>query len=142
MSCRWIWPTLAGSVILFRQATNTGLVRDTSSDRLQFFAAAERAKRLGSRNPAGFFVTCCGNDCGGISATPMRMRPDARLNRMPEFFHGRATQSACQARPQRTIATTDAGERSLIRELVAGRSRRVPQLNECGSRPFRPSPYL
>lgn len=40
---------------LFRQAVAKGLIADTSSDRLQFFAAAERAKRLGD-NPGGFFA--------------------------------------------------------------------------------------
>lgn len=40
---------------LFRQAVAKKLILDTSSNRLQFFAAAERAKRLGN-NPGGFFA--------------------------------------------------------------------------------------
>lgn len=41
---------------LFEQAATNGLVKRTEADRLRFFAAAERAKRLGTRNPCGFFA--------------------------------------------------------------------------------------
>jgi hypothetical protein len=42
---------------LFAQAVSAGQVNDTPSDRLRFFAAMARAKRLASSNPCGFFVT-------------------------------------------------------------------------------------
>jgi len=41
---------------LFEEAASAGLVKQTSADRLRFFAAAARALRLGSRNPCGFFA--------------------------------------------------------------------------------------
>lgn len=43
------------TAMLFRDAFRAGLVADTPAERLKFFAAAERAKRL-ARNPGGFFV--------------------------------------------------------------------------------------
>lgn len=41
---------------LLEQAQRLGLVGNSDSDRLQFFAAAARAVRVGRTNPAGFFV--------------------------------------------------------------------------------------
>ena len=42
--------------VLFEQAGEAGLVPRTEAGRLSFFAAAERAKRCGSKNPCGFFI--------------------------------------------------------------------------------------
>ncbi len=42
--------------VLFEQAAQKGVVKRTQADRLRFFTAAERAKRLGTRNPCGFFA--------------------------------------------------------------------------------------
>jgi len=41
---------------LFKQAVDSGLVRESSAERLRFFAAAEHAARVGTRNPCGLFV--------------------------------------------------------------------------------------
>jgi hypothetical protein len=41
---------------LFRQGIAAGAVADTPADRLRWFAAAERALTLGTRNPCGLFV--------------------------------------------------------------------------------------
>jgi len=41
---------------LFDQAVSHGWVNRTESDRLRFFAAAERAKRVATENPCGFFA--------------------------------------------------------------------------------------
>ena len=43
--------------VLFEEAGEAGFVPRTESGRLSFFAAAERAKRCGSQNPCGFFVS-------------------------------------------------------------------------------------
>lgn len=42
---------------LFRQSVNAGLVNGSECDRLRFFAAAEHAKAIGTRNPCGLFAT-------------------------------------------------------------------------------------
>ncbi|QDV90741.1 hypothetical protein RAS2_18240 [Phycisphaerae bacterium RAS2] len=42
---------------LFRQAVIARLVSTSECDRLRFFAAAEHAKTIGTRNPCGLFVT-------------------------------------------------------------------------------------
>jgi len=41
---------------LFDRAVIMGFVKGTEADRLLFFAAAERAKRVATRNPCGFFA--------------------------------------------------------------------------------------
>jgi hypothetical protein len=41
---------------LYRQAVVSGEVADAPAERLRWFAAAERAVELGTRNPCGFFV--------------------------------------------------------------------------------------
>jgi len=43
--------------MLFKQAVQAGYLKDSVARRLEFFAAAARAKRLGSRNSCGFFAT-------------------------------------------------------------------------------------
>lgn len=42
---------------LFTQAVEEGLVRRSDMDRLNFFAAAEHARAVATRNPCGLFVT-------------------------------------------------------------------------------------
>lgn len=42
--------------LLFSDAASRGLVKRTDADRLRFFAAAERANRVATRNPCGFFI--------------------------------------------------------------------------------------
>ena len=41
---------------LFRQAVATGAATDSPSERLRWFAAAERALNLSTQNPCGFFI--------------------------------------------------------------------------------------
>lgn len=41
---------------LFWEAVAAGIVRQTQAERLRWFAAAERAMALGTRNPCGFFA--------------------------------------------------------------------------------------
>lgn len=43
--------------VLFEEAVRAGFVRRCQADEFRFAAAAERALRLGTRNPAGFFAT-------------------------------------------------------------------------------------
>ncbi len=43
--------------VLFDEAASRGLVKRTEADRLVFFAGAERAKRIATRNVCGFFAT-------------------------------------------------------------------------------------
>ncbi len=42
---------------LYRQAVRNRLLQSTPCDRLRFFGAAERAKRVGERNPCGLFIS-------------------------------------------------------------------------------------
>jgi len=42
--------------VLFDEAVSRGLVKRTEADRLAFFAGAERAKRIATRNACGFFA--------------------------------------------------------------------------------------
>ena len=42
---------------LFRGAVEAGLMRECAADELRFFAAAERARLLGTSNPGGFFAS-------------------------------------------------------------------------------------
>jgi len=42
---------------LFAQAVEKGLVKRSEMDRLNFFAAAEHARAVGTKNPCGLFVT-------------------------------------------------------------------------------------
>lgn len=44
------------TALLFEEAVRCGFVAGTASDRLKVFAAAERAKACGTRNPCGLFV--------------------------------------------------------------------------------------
>ncbi len=43
--------------VLHRQAIAAALISQSESDRLRFFAAAEHAKAIGTRNPCGLFAT-------------------------------------------------------------------------------------
>ena len=83
---------------LFRQALQAGLVNDGQTNRLQFFAAAERAKRLGS-NPGGFFITILKKRLWRNLANCDEEKARDKLARMPEFFYGGDTCPKTSARP-------------------------------------------
>jgi hypothetical protein len=108
---------------LFHQALRAGLVRDAPTERLRFFAAAERAKRLGS-NPGGFFVTMLKKRLWQNISHGEEEAARQALARMPEFFYGVKSQSMPAARPsaipssQKGSAHDATPEREAIRELV------------------------
>jgi hypothetical protein len=113
---------------LFRQALQSGLVNDDALSRLQFFAAAERAKRLGS-NPGGFFVTILKNRLWRNIANCDEERARSELARMPDFFYGGNTCPNTEARPSMQPKPKHCGEddsmdqatiRQLIRRSLAG----------------------
>ena len=109
---------------LFRQAANAGLVRESSMERLQFFAAAERAKRLASRNPAGFFVHLVRHRLWRHVSHADEEAARRILAGMPEFFYGDTPHAkfVCRASAVRTAENQPrqrtATERTAIRELV------------------------
>jgi hypothetical protein len=72
---------------LFRQAVSDGLVKDVPMERLRFFAAAERAKRL-AHNPGGFFVTLLRRQLWKHISDRDEEPARRVLVRMPEFFYG------------------------------------------------------
>jgi len=73
-------------------------VNDGQTNRLQFFAAAERAKRLGS-NPGGFFITILKKRLWRNLANCDEEKARDKLARMPEFFYGGDTCPKTSARP-------------------------------------------
>jgi hypothetical protein len=78
---------------LFRQAIRRGMVKDAAMDRLQFFAAAQRAMRLG-RNPGGFFTTILRRRLWPHLSGCDEELARRTLAEVPEFFHG------CKAAPE------------------------------------------
>lgn len=105
---------------LFRQAAQRGVVKDCPMDRLQFFAAAERAKRL-AKNPGGFFATILRKrlwrNIAGCDEESARLV----LATLPEFFHASAqrlerTKHVVAARPR--SAAEETTDPATIRELV------------------------
>jgi len=103
---------------LFRQALHAGLVNDGPTNRLQFFAAAERAKRLGT-NPGGFFVTILKKGLWKNIASCDEDGARRELARLPELMNPKPEPTR-QGRPaSRKISPQ--GEKtdpSTIRELV------------------------
>jgi hypothetical protein len=108
---------------LFHQALRAGLVRDAPTERLRFFAAAERANRLGS-NPGGFFVTMLKKRLWQNISHGEEEAARQTLARMPEFFYGEKSQRRPAATPsaipssQKGSALNATPERAAIRELV------------------------
>jgi len=105
---------------LFHQAIRCGLVRDAAMDRLQFFAAAQRATRLG-RNPGGFFTTIVRrrlwpfiSDCDEQSAR-------RKLAEIPEVLcggNGARSSERFTARTRTSPGPVDTENPTTIRELV------------------------
>lgn len=57
---RVVWADLLDAkrlLVLHREAAARGLISQSECDRLRFFAAAEHAKAIGTRNPCGLFAT-------------------------------------------------------------------------------------
>jgi hypothetical protein len=107
---------------LFRQALQARLVNDDPLSRLQFFAAAQRAKRLGS-NPGGFFVTILKKRLWRNIANCDEERARSELARMPDFFYAGNTRLKPQARSYVQPMREPCGEgesmdQATIRQLI------------------------
>lgn len=102
---------------LFRQAVREGLVKDVPMERLRFFAAAERAKRL-AQNPSGFFVTLLRRQLWKHISDRDEEPARRVLARMPEFFYGTMPPEKTRRRgriinPSEFIATTEEDRESV-----------------------------
>jgi len=104
---------------LFAEAAAAGLVKDTTADRLRFFAAAERAKRLGA-NPGGFFVAILWKGLWQNIATCDEEQARRELGRLPELLVPPALlhPKTSRAEPRPMSPERDESDPSTIRELV------------------------
>jgi hypothetical protein len=105
---------------LFRQAARHGLVKDCPMDRLQFFAAAERAKRL-AHNPGGFFVAILRKTLWVNIAACDEESARRELAKIPEFFHGstqRLDKRRCGLAKTPAPNLDEPSDPATIRELV------------------------
>jgi hypothetical protein len=106
---------------LFHQAARHGLVKDCPMDRLQFFAAAERAKRL-AHNPGGCFAAILQRRLWRNIATCDEESARRELAKIPDFFHGSTpcldTRPWTSAASKRASAKDKMEDPATIRELV------------------------
>jgi hypothetical protein len=102
---------------LFRQAAQAGWVRETSVERLRFFAAAERAQRLGARNPAGFFIALVHRRLWLHLSHPDEEAARCKLHRMPEFYYAERHDTGAESVPHRKRARAPR-DPALIRKLI------------------------
>lgn len=104
---------------LFGQAAAAGLVKDTTAERFQFFAAAERAKRLGA-NPGGFFVAIIRKGLWRNIATCDEERARRELGRLPELLVPPVCPPPRMGKPNPSPVSSepDESDPSMIRELV------------------------
>jgi hypothetical protein len=70
---------------LFVDAERRGLVKQCEADQLAFFSAAERAKRVATRNVAGCFVHIVRHDCFRYVAQEDEDRARTRLSVLRDF---------------------------------------------------------
>ena len=115
---------------LFCEAVRVGLVSDTQSERLRFFAAAERAKRL-AQNPGGFFLSILRKGLWHHISDQDEEPARRVLSELPEFYYGLASGSARKG-PREAVATSATRSRpakSSPRSApgIAGRSRSALQ---------------
>lgn len=104
---------------LFNEAAAVGLVKDTTAERLQVFAAAERAKRLGA-NPGGFFVAILRKGLWRNIATCDEERARRELGRLAELLAPPVLlhPDTCKPELRPMSPEPDESDRSTIRELV------------------------
>lgn len=106
---------------LFTQAVEEGLVRRSDMDRLNFFAAAEHARAVGTRNPCGLFVAIVRR---GLWRYITLSDEDAARRKMRDlveagvFRHQRATRLAKAAAPTEVNGRGSFPEREWWRDEV------------------------
>lgn len=113
------------TVMLFREALRAGLVANTPSERLKFFAAAERAKRV-ARNPGAFFVAVLRKRLWHHISDRDEEPARRTLPKMPDFFFGESTVSphvtdhreGGMLAPTRQFTTRAAEDREAIRDTI------------------------
>jgi len=69
---------------LFEEAVARGLVRRSESHRLNFFAAAERAKRVATQNAGGFFAAIVRRECWHVLKNVDEDRALCRIKELSE----------------------------------------------------------
>ena len=105
---------------LFSQAARCGLVKESAMDRLQFFAAAHRAMRLG-RNPGAFFMTIVRRRLWTHVSARDEESARTELAKLPELLYGTAERTGTPTRSTRADTCTvrkKAEDANTIRELV------------------------
>jgi hypothetical protein len=96
--------------VLFDEAKRRGLVKRCEADELAFFAAAERAKRVATRNAPGCFVRIVRKGCFSFAAQQDEDLARARISALRELG------SACHRRGDQ------GGGDGLKKELPSGGS--------------------
>jgi len=104
--------------VLFKQAVQAGYLKDSVARRLEFFAAAARAKRLGSRNSCGFFATIVRR---GLWRNISQIDEDAArraLANHPELIYTSGPASTHPASVRHRVDADDLCDRTMIRNLI------------------------
>jgi len=101
---------------LFYRASAAGFVQATVAERLRFFAAAHRARRIG-RSPCGLFVWLVRQRQFRFATDADEQAARAQLVRMPEFYFGP---------PSPLPAMAESGARNIASKCRESAKRRNP----------------
>lgn len=100
---------------LFTEATSRKWVRGSEAEFLEFVAAAEHAKRVGDRNPAGLFIRVVRDQLSRFISGSDEDAAWRRIKRHEERGFEEPTQSAARSRP---VPVVDVGTSEESGELV------------------------
>lgn len=117
---------------LFGQAVAQNLLRETVADRLRFFSAAARARRLGRSNPCGFFSAILRKGLWRHIAIADEEVGRRELNEHPEVFYGEEPR-------KEPIVTIFVGADSLNEDPIAIRTMIQSSLAESHELPTVPN---
>lgn len=105
---------------LWRQAVERRLVRASAAERLNFFAAAFHARRVGRRNPSGLFATLVRRRLWATISMADEDESREALRRLGPVVWNPAATSSAAAHPlgDRSTANTDAVAAASVRALI------------------------
>lgn len=105
---------------LFRQALSIGLVNGSECDRLRFFATAEHAKAIGTRNPCGLFATLVRRKLWHYATLDDEDAARRRLRAASQAATRPRTDSLSRNQPSRESRglMPDGTDRTVIRALI------------------------
>lgn len=103
---------------LFRHARKIGLVGDTPADKLRVFAAAARARRVGSVNPCGLFVQVVRRRLWRHISQAEEDEARRELAGMPDFQFGTPTAASTPV-PAKGTRPRDETDAATIRMMIA-----------------------